>query len=926
MSEQDFKDTLNLPKTSFPMRGDLVKREPIRIKHWQDKKLYERISQKNQGKKKFVLHDGPPFTNGDVHIGTALNKILKDIVIKYKSLCGFDAPYVPGWDCHGLPIEHKVAKELREQKRSLSPADLRKECAAFSQAYMDKQRNQFVRLGVLADWQNEYKTMNTAYEADILRTFGKFIESDLVYRGKKPVYWSIPCATALAEAEIEYQEHTSDSIWVAFKLDDDSANKINQENVSAVIWTTTPWTLPSNMAVAVHPDYVYVVVDCDKGKFIVAESRAQAFIEECDLKDAKILPLGKGETLGGLKTNHPFAKRQSPIVLAKYITTDSGTGCVHIAPGHGLEDYQTGLEYGLEVYCPIDDAGAYVDDGKILPELVGVSVLETNKKSEANIKVLQILENQNALLMRKKISHQYPHCWRSKTPVIFRAMDQWFVSLDKNSMREKALAAIKTVQWIPSWGENRITGAVESRPDWCISRQRAWGVPIPAFYDANGLSHLDAKVVYAIADKVEKFGTNFWFEADVQEILKDIEIPASWGEKSSLKKGLDTLDVWIDSGSSHAAVLAKNPNLKFPADLYLEGSDQHRGWFQSSLWTGVIAKGKAPYERVITHGFIVDEQRKKISKSSDGKPQTADSYVNKWGADIIRLWISSEDYQNDIPISEDILSHVANTYRSVRNTLMYQLGNLCDFDFTKDSIALSELDAIDKWALNKLAIFLEECKNAYENYEFHKIYRLLDIFCGVTLSRIYHDILKDRLYTFAKDSKERRSSQTAIYLINDSLIKAISPILVFTADEAFSMRSGNEYSDDCIHCCDWPELNNFNKDSSFMEKFEKILSIREKVNEELEKLRQKKIIGKGLEAEIEITLNESSPDCAVLEEFEKKLPEIFIVSTVRVTKGAFENLEVTASKAEGHKCERCWRTVETVNEKNICERCVAALK
>ena len=926
MSQEASK--VNLPKTDFPMRGDLVKREPKRIEHWKNIGLYEKIQTRRAGKEKFVLHDGPPFTNGDVHIGTALNKILKDAILRYKTLRGYATPYIPGWDCHGLPIEHKVTKMLREQGRNLTISQLRQECANFSKSFIEKQTAQFVRLGVLADWKNEYRTMNPAYEAEIMRTFAAFIKRGLVYRSKKPVYWSIPCATALAEAEIEYKDHTSDSIWVAFKILEEDAGKFNlPKDAELVIWTTTPWTMPANLAIALHPDFDYALVETAEGrKFIVCEALAETFAGDVGLEGVKISKLGRGKNFEGLRTKHPFIDRISPVINAQYVTTDSGTGCVHIAPGHGLEDYVAGLQYGLDIYCPLDDQGRYVKDEWMPDELVGITVLEKGGRNEANEKVLDMLRRSGALLGSRKITHQYPHCWRSKTPVIFRAMDQWFVALDKDGFRKEALGAIDTVKWIPERGSNRIRGAVESRPDWCISRQRAWGVPIPAFFDKNNVSHIDAEVALKIADKIEKFGSGFWYDASEAEILDGIDVPAEWGDKSKLRKGLDTLDVWIDSGSSHMAVLAKNPDLKHPADLYFEGSDQHRGWFQSSLWTSVATTGHAPYKSVITHGFIVDQQRRKISKS-DGKPQTADMYVNKYGADIIRLWICSEDYQNDIPISEDILGHVANTYRSVRNTLMYQLGNLSDFDASKDAVEYSQMDAIDKWALHKAGIFAEEAKAAYEGYEFHKVYKLIDIFCGVTLSRIYHDILKDRLYTLAPSDRIRRSSQTAMNVINDILMKVISPILTFTADEAYSFKHGGEYIEDSIHLQDWPDVDpNWQHDETYG-KIERLLQIREQTNEALEKLRKDKVIGKSLEAELELAVKKDSNDAKILSEFADKLAEIFIVSGVSVVETDSDaDISVSARKAEGKKCARCWRMVPQTDENGFCPRCAEALK
>ena len=907
------------------MRGDLVKREPARIEHWKKIDLYKRIQKKHENAPKFVLHDGPPFTNGDVHIGTALNKILKDVILRYKSMKGFYTPYLPGWDCHGLPIEHKVAKMLREQNKHLSTAQLRQECANFSSEFIEKQRKQFVRLGILADWEREYKTKNPAYEADILRTFAAFVRRGLVYRSKKPVYWSIPCATALAEAEIEYKDHTSSSIWVAFKLDAESNARLGLKDAEIVIWTTTPWTIPSNLAMAVNPEVEYVAVSTPEGRtFIVGEPLLESFLSSCGFEKTDIKKLGKGANIEGISAYHPVCDRKSTVYCARYVTTDSGTGVVHIAPGHGLEDYQVGLEHGLDIYSPLDDEGKYVDDGKIPRELVGISVLENeNGRSAANGAVLEMLEKNGSLLKIAKISHQYPHCWRSKTPVIFRAMDQWFVALDKDDLRKEALDAISTVKWLPERGENRIRGAVESRPDWCISRQRSWGVPIPAFY-ANGKAFLDADVIEAIADKVQTRGTNFWYEAPESEILDGVKIPEEWGEVSALKKGTDTLDVWIDSGSSHLACLARHADLSWPADLYFEGSDQHRGWFQSSLWTASATRGKAPYKQVITHGFIVDQNRKKISKS-DGKPHTADMYVNKWGADIVRLWISSVDYQNDIPISDDILAHVANAYRGFRNTVMYQLGNIADFD-RKDAIAAGKLDAIDLWAVSKAVDFAREADKAYAAFEFHKVYKLIDNFCGVTLSRIYHDILKDRLYTFAAKSFERLSSQTAMDIISDILLKVAAPILTFTCDEAYSFKHGAEYSQDSIHLQDYPDVSALPYCAETAAQIDELLRLRDNVNEKLEKLRQDKVIGKSLEAEVRIAAPKGGKEAAILNKFAKNLPEIFIVSSVKISESGADKLEISAVKAEGVRCARCWRTVESVNEDGICPRCAEAVK
>lgn len=925
----NLKDTLTLPTTEFPMRANLVQREPERIKHWESQGLYEKIQEKNAQKPDFILHDGPPFTSGDVHIGTALNKSLKEMILRFKSMQGYRAPYIPGWDCHGLPIEHRVTREMRDQGNDLPPSEIRKACAEFSRKFMGIQREQFVRLGILADWENEYRTLDPEYEADILRTFAAFIEKDLVYRSKKPVYWSIPCETALAEAEIEYKDHVSPSIWVKFPIPDTSKLGI-EGNVSIVIWTTTPWTMPANLAVAVHPLVDYAVIVAGDQKLIVAKDLAETFAKDVDLGDFTIAKTIRGEDLSGLISRHPFIDRDSPIILADYVTTESGTGAVHTAPGHGLEDYLSGIKYGLEIYCPLDDKGRYVDDGRVPAELVGITVLETKGRSPANVAVLQLLENSGNLLRFKKFEHSYPHCWRSKTPVIFRAMDQWFVAMDKHGFRDRALEAIGEVKWVPTWGENRIRGAVEGRPDWCVSRQRSWGVPIPAFYDENGEAYLNAKVVREIADKIEKEGTNYWFEHDAETILDGIELPDDWRGKQ-LSCGKDTLDVWIDSGSSHQAVLRRKKQLRFPADLYLEGSDQHRGWFQSSLWTGIATENCAPYREIVTHGFIVRGDGTKISKSdTHGKPQTSDAYIQRYGADIIRLWIASQDYRNDIPVSDDIIKRVVDSYRLVRNTLRFQLSNLFDFDFEKDAVAIEELDPIDRWALHKTGELIEPVTQAYENYEFHRVYQLINQFFSVTLSALYHDILKDRLYTLAPDSALRRSSQTAIYHIFRAVARLLAPMVPFTTDEAWSyFCNGQEYGPESIHLEDWPTVPESWNWAESCADFENVLKIRNVVNELLEKARQAKEIGKSLDAVVTISGYSEDQTYQNLSKFESKLPEIFITSQVNLLPTPNGEISVSVAPASGNKCPRCWRTVDTLLEtkieENLCPRCKDAL-
>ena len=975
---KELKDTLQLPQTDFPMRASLAQREPARLAHWEKLGLYEELQRQRAGSDKvFVLHDGPPFTNGDVHIGTALNKTLKDLIVRYKAMRGFRAPYVPGWDCHGLPIEQKVARSLQEKKEIVSTAELRARCDAFSEEWIGKQRQQFQRLGISGDWPHEYKTKDPAYEADILRTFAAFVEKGLVYRAKKPVYWSIPFETALAEAEIEYQDHVSPSIWVKFSVPPDEAKKFglpDDKPLSLVIWTTTPWTLPANLAVAVHPQVEYAAVEHNGEYLIVADALKEKFLRDISPaaklpgglpapgasgalaeSPAKVIAIGPGARLEHLQARHPFIDRPSPDVLADYVTTDTGTGAVHTAPGHGAEDYQTGLKYKLEIYCPVGADGRYLDDGRVPAELVGLTTLESvedlekKRTSAANVGVLKLLAARGALLAKQSYKHSYPHCWRSKTPIIFRAVDQWFVALDRQDMRGRALEKIGEVRWIPEWGQARIRGAVESRPDWCVSRQRAWGVPIPAFYDGGKQAYLDAGVVRAIAAKIEKLGSNFWYFASPETILDDVALPAGWPPASALTGGRDTLDVWIDSGSSHAAVLRRHQGgTACPADLYLEGSDQHRGWFQSSLWTSVIAFGDAPYRAVLTHGFIVDTDRKKISKSSSyEKPQTSDAYIAEHGADVVRLWISSQDFRDDIPISKEILSHVGETYRLIRNTLRYQLANLFDFEPRRDAVAPAAMDALDRWALHQTAKLIEAVTASYENYEFHRVYQLCNHFCSVTLSATYHDILKDRLYTLRSSDPRRRSSQTALHAIFQSLARMLAPILVFTADEAWAFGTARtEFSGDSVHLQDWPVAPMEWTDAKLESDFADLLRLRARVNETIEPERAAGRLGKSLDAAITLHVLPDDPLGRTLKQHRDLLEELFIVSHVSIElspvdsslpdlmgppRGA-ELVTVTARPAQDLgrvRCPRCWRWVpglEPSEHGSVCSRCVEALK
>lgn len=897
------KDTLNLPQTDFPMRANAVESEPQRVEYWEESGVYHKVVDKNKNAESFILHDGPPFTNGDVHVGTALNKILKDAIIRFKGAKGFHTPYVPGWDCHGLPIEFKVTKNLRSKKIEYDNVSLRKSCAEFSKSYIDTQRSQFKRLGVLADWEKEYRTMNPSYEAEILRTFADFVDRGLIYRSKKPIYWSIPCATALAEAEIEYQDHVSPSIYVPFRIKEDLGT-------SMVIWTTTPWTLPANMAVAVHPREKYSKLKVGREHYWVGESLIGQFTEVCKFENFEIVDTQEGSSLVGKECIHPFIDRSSPILSAEYVTMDSGTGCVHIAPGHGLDDYLTGLENGIEVYCPLDDKGCYVADGSIPEELTGLSVLERSNGCAANQKVIEILERGNLLLAKQSHHHQYPHCWRSKTPVVFRAMDQWFVALDKDNLRNNCIEKLEDVNFTPDWGANRIKGFLESRPDWCISRQRSWGVPIPVFFDEEGTPLVDSELIRFLASRVETEGSDIWFSLDEKSLLDGYELDSEWKHKV-LTKGTDTLDVWIDSGCSHRSVLKSNQDLSWPADLYLEGSDQHRGWFQSSLWTSMASYDSAPYKRVLTHGFVVDGDGRKISKS-DGKPQTADSYVTKYGADVLRLWVCSEDFRRDIPLSDEILDQVVRAYRTLRNTIRFQLGNLYDFSWDENAVPIGELDMIDRWALSKTAELSDQITDAMDNYELHRVVQLINRFCSGVLSSTYHDIIKDRLYTLHPNDPSRRSTQTAMHKIFETFVCLIGPIIPFTADEAWSFHKTNEkLGKDFLILQDWPEFGNEWIEVSKTQDVQILLDLKEsKINEALESLRSSKVIGQSLEAEIVLTYSSKDPIAEVLNRSHETLPELFIVSSVILEPTAIDDeIKVKAHHAPGVRCPRSWRWV-----------------
>ncbi|HYE31729.1 MAG TPA: isoleucine--tRNA ligase [Methylomirabilota bacterium] len=931
----DYKNTLNLPRTDFSMKADLVTREPQRLADWEQSGLYERIQQARKDAPKFVLHDGPPFANGDVHIGTALNKILKDFIIKHKTLRGFNAPYVPGWDCHGLPIEFKVSNEMRKAgDTSSDAASIRKACDAYARKYIDLQRTQFRRLGVLGDWGNPYLTLDKEYEADELRLFADLVEKGFVYRGKKPVYWSIPCRTALAEAEVEYNDHVSQSVYVKFPL-------VGHPNTFLLIWTTTPWTLPANLGIAYNSKFDYAQVRVGEEIYTVSVALLPQVAEKCGWDNYEIIRTLQGEQFSQAEYQHPFINRRGRMHVGDtFVENTTGTGFVHIAPGHGTDDYHLGIKAGLPIYSPVDDDGKLArtndlpEDQQLDERLIGKSILAKQGRSEANDAVLEVLTERNLLLFQEKYPHSYPFCWRSKTPVIFRAMDQWFINVDHEGFRSKALAAINEVNWVPDWGKNRIEGAVKSRPDWCISRQRTWGVPIPAFYDAQGNAILNAEVVRNTAKLVEQHGSNVWFEKSAAELWSLVR-PANWSGAEATSKSQDTLDVWIDSGSSSRSVLMRRAELQhkeagksaWQADVYLEGSDQHRGWFQSSLLLSLGGNGAPPFKTVLTHGFLVDADREKISKSKQGqggyeKPQTAEAYVKKYGADIVRLWVASQDYRNDIVVSEQRIEKVAETYRLLRNTLRYQLSNLYDFT-AADAVALNDLTGLDRWILERFSELEKEASAAYEAFEFHVVYQKISQFAAVELSAIYHDLVKDRLYTDPAKSAKRRSTQTTLHMLVTRLCQLLAPMIPFTADEAWQFIPGKPTESVLLSV--WEPLG-FTRDQKEQDTWKNLFAVREPALLALEKERQSGSIGKALEALVKVATPAAMNGLAGAHE---DLRELLNVSAVAMSEGP--ELAISASRVpESHKkCERCWHWEPEVGSlaahPTLCNRCVAAV-
>jgi isoleucyl-tRNA synthetase len=918
----DYKATLNLPRTDFPMKAALSQREPEFLKKWYEQEVYKKILQESAGRPKYILHDGPPYANGHIHIGTALNKILKDFVVKSKFMSGYNSHYVPGWDCHGLPIENEVDKQLGIKRRGMTVSEVRQRSREFAEKFLNIQREEFKRLGVLGQWEDPYLTMSYDYEATIAREFGKFVGKGSVYKGKKPIHWCYHCKTALAEAEVEYEDHKSPSIFVKFPALSDFGERfefLKGKRVSVIIWTTTPWTILANLAIAFHPEFDYVAVDVGDEVLIIAEALMEGCMQEFGFDKYNVLGRFKGKSVENLKCRHPFIDRESVLVLADYVTLDAGTGCVHTAPGHGKEDYETGLAYGLDIYTPVDDDGNFTED---------VQFFANQFVFDANEAINEKLVDVEALLKRGDMEHSYPHCWRCKNPIIFRATEQWFISMEKNDLRRKALDAIEKVEWTPAWGKDRIYGMIQNRPDWCISRQRAWGVPITIFYcSACNEALADEKVINYVADQFKEEGADVWFTKTPEELVPPgTACPACGGREFS--KETDILDVWFDSGVSYAAVCEKREELKSPSDLYLEGSDQHRGWFHSSLLASVGTRDMAPYYGVLTHGFVVDGKGEKMSKSK-GNVITPDSVIERYGAEILRLWVAAEDYRDDIKISEEILKRLTEAYRKIRNTCRYILGNLYDFDPARDTVAYERLLELDRWALHRLQKTIGRILTAYERFEFHVVFHTLNNSCSVDLSAFYLDVLKDRVYTSPAASLARRSAQTAMYEILLALIKLMGPVLSFTAEEIWQYLPPEDGRMESVHSTGFPTVNKRYVDDGLAEKWERIIGVREQVSKALEEAREEKIIGHPLDARVEIS---AAPEMMeLLEPLSEELKSVFIVSQVLLKKNSnMEGIQVKVERAKGSKCERCWNYDTDVGKNkthpSLCGRCSVAVE
>jgi len=922
MSEKDYKDTLNLPKTNFPMKASLVQKEPQQLKKWDEMNIYEKIKNKRRGCKSFLLHDGPPYANGKIHMGTALNKILKDFVTKSFTMLGYYSPFVPGWDCHGLPIELQVDKMLAEKKSKISAYEFRQECRRYAEKYMKIQKDGFKRLGVFGRWDEPYLTMNPSYQATIARAFGNFVKNGLVYRDVKPIYWCCSCKTALAEAEIEYGDHVSPSIYVKFSMDDtwkDKISPVEYEKASVVIWTTTPWTLPANLAIALHPDSTYVLIQSNSEYYLIAENLIDQFTKEIDLRiqDIKIIKKFKGKELEGLTTDHPFLEKKSIIVLASYVSMDQGTGCVHTAPGHGQEDYLTGLEYNLKPFSPLDDDGKFTEE---IPMYKGIQVFDANKI------IVEDLRKNNKLLKSANITHSYPHCWRCKKPVIFRATQQWFISLDKTGLRKRALEEISKIKWIPEWGEERIYQMIQNRPDWCISRQRLWGVPITQFICIDCGAILEDNRIYdIIADLYEKESADIWYMKEANELLPpNCKCNKCGGSK--FKKGMDILDVWFDSGVSHEAVMAKDPDLSWPSDIYLEGNDQYRGWFNSSLLAGVQLHNQSPYKICVTHGMVVDEKGYKMSKTL-GNYIDPEEIINKYGAEILRAWVAMVDYKEEVRVSFSLIDKIADSYRKLRNTCRFMLGNLYDFNPETCSIPFADLTELDKWAIYQLKLLEDKVIKAYQNYEYHIAYHAIQNFCVVTLSAFYLNILKDRLYVLKSDSFQRRSAQTGIFHILNSLVRLMAPIYSFTAEEVWEHMPFYQNKEESVHLAEFIRTDTNFITEELIKRWENFEQLREKVLKELEIAREKDLIHDSLEAMI--TLKVPAEKFELYTKYKETLKEIFVVSQINILPSTNQT-EIIVERAKGKKCLRCWNYDELTgtlpNNPDVCPRCSLILQ
>ena len=925
----DYKTTLNLPQTGFPMRANLTQREPEILSRWKTEQLYHRMVERRRGNPKFVLHDGPPYANGHIHIGHALNKILKDIIVKYRGMSGAWAEFIPGWDCHGLPIEHQVDKSLGSRKASIPTADKRRLCREYATKFIDIQREEFRRLGVLGNWENPYRTMTFDYEAGILREFGRFVENGAVYEGTKPVYWCLTCRTALAEAEVEYADHTSPSIYVKFPFADSPESihpALAGRKVSFVIWTTTPWTIPANLGVALHPEYPYVAIEAGDEVYVVAEGLAERFASEAGLpKVTRLATFGAGQ-LERLRCRHPFLERDSLLVLGDYVTLDAGTGCVHTAPGHGRDDYETGLRYGLPVYAPLDDEGRFTPD---VPFFGGMQVFE------ANPRVCEKIAEAGALVREDRMTHSYPHCWRCKHPVIFRATKQWFISMDETGLREEALAQIRKVKWIPAWGQERIEGMIANRPDWCISRQRTWGVPIAIFRcESCGHHLLDGKLIEHVASIFEKEGADAWYQREVPDLLPGGTVCPSCGE-SAFGKETDILDVWFDSGVSYACVCEGKDNLGVPVDLYLEGSDQHRGWFHSSLLASVGTRSIAPYLAVLTHGFVVDGKGEAMHKSK-GNVVAPEEIIRKHGAEILRLWVAAEDYRDDVRISKDILDRLTEAYRKIRNTIRYLLGNLHDFLPERDFVPYDRMEEMDRYALLLFHRLVGKVRKAYENYEFHAIFHSVNNFCSVDMSSFYLNALKDRLYCSHANDPVRRSGQSSLFTIGRDLLSLIAPVLSFTAEEAWGFLPVYPDKPESVFLTNMPETGDLPDGDEITGRWERILAVRTEIAQPLETARKEKRIGSDQDAFVTVS---PGPLSDLFQSHLPKIRDALIVSglTVGEVSGpdayrspAFPGLAVRVEKSPWRKCERCWNHAPEVGTvpatPELCGRCAATTR